>query len=43
MIDVPSQMTQAIETALGASLQHVIVDNEKDGETGDSIFKSNAI
>ncbi|HIA6663961.1 TPA: chromosome segregation SMC family protein, partial [Staphylococcus aureus] len=31
IIDVPSKLTQAIETALGASLQHVIVDSEKDG------------
>lgn len=29
IIDVPSKLTQAIETALGASLQHVIVDSEK--------------
>ncbi|MBY7663889.1 chromosome segregation protein SMC [Staphylococcus agnetis] len=28
-IDVPSNMTVAIETALGATMQHVIVDDEK--------------
>ena len=31
VIDVPSHLTQAIETALGASLQHIIVEDEKDG------------
>ena len=31
VINVPSELTQAIETALGASLQHIIVDSEKDG------------
>ncbi|WP_367122754.1 chromosome segregation protein SMC [Staphylococcus capitis subsp. urealyticus] len=39
VIDVPSQMTQAIETALGASLQHVIVDNEKDGRQAIQFLK----
>ena len=29
VINVPSELTQAIETALGASLQHIIVDSEK--------------
>ena len=31
VIQVPSQLTQAIETALGASLQHIIVTSEQDG------------
>lgn len=31
VIQVPSELTQAIETALGASLQHVIVETEKKG------------
>lgn len=39
VIDVPSQMTQAIETALGASLQHVIVDSEKDGRQAIQFLK----
>ena len=30
VIKVPSKLTQAIETALGASLQHIILNNEKD-------------
>ncbi len=39
IIDVPSKLTQAIETALGASLQHVIVDSEKDGRQAIQFLK----
>ena len=41
MINVPSELTQAIETALGASLQHIIVDSEKDGRQ--AIFKAKGL
>ncbi|MFW3543194.1 chromosome segregation protein SMC [Staphylococcus caprae] len=43
VIDVPSQMTQAIETALGASLQHVIVDSEKDGRQAIQYLKQRGL
>ncbi|GJF53261.1 chromosome segregation protein SMC [Staphylococcus argenteus] len=39
IIDVPSKLTQAIETALGASLQHIIVDSEKDGRNAIQFLK----
>lgn len=39
IIDVPSKLTQAIETALGASLQHIIVDTEKDGRSAIQFLK----
>ncbi|UTB80905.1 chromosome segregation protein SMC [Staphylococcus carnosus] len=41
VIDVPSDLTTAIETALGASLQHVIVDSEKDGRQAIQYLKQN--
>lgn len=43
VINVPSEMTQAIETALGASLQHVIVDNEKDGRQAIQYLKQRGL
>ena len=36
-------MTQAIETALGASLQHVIVDSEKDGRQAIQYLKQRGL
>ncbi|NLK11201.1 MAG: chromosome segregation protein SMC, partial [Staphylococcus equorum] len=41
VIQVPSDLTKAIETALGASLQHVIVDSEKDGRQAIQYLKQN--
>ena len=43
IIDVPSQLTQAIETALGASLQHVIVEDEKDGRQAIQFLKQRSL
>ncbi|WP_392449858.1 chromosome segregation protein SMC [Staphylococcus massiliensis] len=43
VIDVPSKLTKAIETALGAQLQHVIVDNEEDGRNAISYLKSKGL
>ena len=36
-------MTQAIETALGASLQHIIVNNEKDGRQAIKFLKQRGL
>ncbi|AYU55039.1 chromosome segregation protein SMC [Staphylococcus debuckii] len=41
VIEVPSNLTTAIETALGASMQHIIVDNEKDGRQAIQFLKQN--
>ena len=43
IIDVPSELTQAIETALGASLQHIIVDTEKDGRQAIQFLKQKGL
>ncbi|MDN6842342.1 MAG: chromosome segregation protein SMC, partial [Staphylococcus equorum] len=43
VIQVPSDLTKAIETALGASLQHVIVDSEKDGRQAIQYLKQNGL
>ncbi|MBO1199266.1 chromosome segregation protein SMC [Staphylococcus simiae] len=43
IIEVPSKLTQAIETALGASLQHVIVDTEKDGRNAIKFLKDKGL
>ncbi|MGA4513873.1 chromosome segregation protein SMC [Staphylococcus caledonicus] len=43
VIDVPSELTQAIETALGASLQHIIVDTEKDGRQAIQFLKQKGL
>ncbi|MDT3959599.1 chromosome segregation protein SMC [Staphylococcus kloosii] len=43
IIQVPSNLTKAIETALGASLQHIIVDNEKDGRAAIQYLKQNGL
>ena len=43
MINVPSELTQAIETALGASLQHIIVDSEKDGRQAIQFLKQKGL
>lgn len=43
VISVPSELTQAIETALGASLQHIIVDNEKDGRQAIQFLKQKGL
>ena len=43
VIQVPSQLTKAIETALGASLQHVIVNSEKDGRAAIQYLKQQGL
>lgn len=43
IINVPSNLTKAIETALGASLQHIIVDSEKDGRQAIQYLKQNGL
>ncbi|HJE01035.1 chromosome segregation protein SMC [Staphylococcus auricularis] len=43
VMDVPSELTQAVETALGASLQHVIVETEKDGRQAIQYLKQNGL
>ncbi|PTF26999.1 chromosome segregation protein SMC [Staphylococcus cohnii] len=43
VIQVPSNLTKAIETALGASLQHIIVDSEKDGRQAIQYLKQNGL
>ena len=43
VIKVPSKLTQAIETALGASLQHIIVNNEKDGRQAIKFLKQRGL
>src|SRR5699024_4221407 len=43
VIQVPSQLTKAIETALGASLQHVIVNSEKDGRAAIRYLKQQGL
>lgn len=43
VINVPSKLTQAIETALGTSLQHVIVDTEKDGRQAIQYLKQRGL
>ncbi|WP_251943075.1 chromosome segregation protein SMC [Staphylococcus sp. Marseille-Q5304] len=43
VINVPSDLTKAIETALGASLQHVIVDTEKDGRQAIQYLKQQGL
>ncbi|MEB8334392.1 chromosome segregation protein SMC [Staphylococcus saprophyticus] len=43
VIQVPSDLTKAIEIALGASLQHVIVDSEKDGRQAIQYLKQNGL
>ncbi|PNZ45413.1 chromosome segregation protein SMC [Staphylococcus simulans] len=43
VIDVPSELTTAIETALGASMQHIIVDTEKDGRQAIAYLKQNRL
>lgn len=39
LIEVPQKYTLAIETALGASAQHIIVENEKDARQGITFLK----
>ena len=39
LIEVPEKYTLAIETALGASAQHIIVENEKDARQGITFLK----
>lgn len=39
LIQVPQEYTLAIETALGASAQHIIVENEKDARQGITFLK----
>ncbi|MDT2572374.1 chromosome segregation protein SMC [Enterococcus raffinosus] len=39
LIQVPKEYTLAIETALGASAQHIIVENEKDARQGITFLK----
>lgn len=39
LIEVPKKYTLAIETALGASAQHIIVENEKDARQGITFLK----
>ncbi|WP_430610816.1 chromosome segregation protein SMC [Enterococcus sp. DIV0876] len=41
LIDVPQDYTVAIETALGASAQHVIVENERDARNAITYLKEN--
>ncbi|RIP33550.1 chromosome segregation protein SMC [Staphylococcus gallinarum] len=43
VVQVPSDLTKAIETALGASLQHVIVDTEKDGRQAIQYLKQHGL
>lgn len=43
VIQVPSDLTKAIETALGASLQHVIVDSEKEGRQAIQYLKQHGL
>ncbi|MDW4479424.1 chromosome segregation protein SMC [Staphylococcus saprophyticus] len=43
VVQVPSDLTKAIEIALGASLQHVIVDSEKDGRQAIQYLKQNGL
>ncbi|PNZ67153.1 chromosome segregation protein SMC [Staphylococcus croceilyticus] len=43
VIQVPSELTQAIETALGASLQHVIVETEKEGRQAIQFLKQKGL
>ncbi|MBF9295809.1 chromosome segregation protein SMC, partial [Staphylococcus epidermidis] len=43
VIKVPSKLTQAIESALGASLQHIIVNNEKDGRQAIKFLKQRGL
>lgn len=43
VIQVPSDLTKAIEIALAASLQHVIVDSEKDGRQAIQYLKQNGL
>lgn len=43
VIQVPTDLTKAIETALGASLQHVIVDSEKDGRQAIQYLKQHGL
>lgn len=43
VIQVPSDLTKAIEIALGASLQHVIVDSEKNGRQAIQYLKQNGL
>ncbi|MCG7338661.1 chromosome segregation protein SMC [Staphylococcus sp. ACRSN] len=43
VVQVPSNLTKAIETALGASLQHVIVDSEKDGRQAIQYLKQHSL
>lgn len=39
LIQVPPQVAQAIETALGASLQHIVTDNEKAAQHAIALLK----
>lgn len=39
LIEVPNVYTLAIETALGATMQHVVVEEEKDGREGITFLK----
>lgn len=39
LLEVPAEYTLAIETALGASAQHIIVENEKDARQGITFLK----
>ncbi|MFC4772743.1 chromosome segregation protein SMC [Enterococcus hermanniensis] len=39
LLEVPTEYTLAIETALGASAQHIIVENEKDARQGITFLK----
>ncbi|MCD8843233.1 chromosome segregation protein SMC [Staphylococcus gallinarum] len=43
VVQVPSDLTKAIETALGASLQHVIVETEKDGRQAIQYLKQHGL
>lgn len=39
LIEVPTIYTLAVETALGAAMQHVVVEEEKDGRAGITFLK----
>lgn len=41
LIDVPEQYTLAIETALGAAAQHIVVETEKDARNAITFLKEN--
>ncbi len=39
LIRVPDEYTMAVETALGDSMQHIVVDREEDGKAGINMLK----